>query len=93
MDDVSAARSRLKAAFGPRLLLARSVLDLSQVEVARRCGVQSHVIWMYEKGRALPSVEMLARLSMALDGLSLDWLIHGHGEGPSAESAPAACSR
>lgn len=61
-------------ALGERMKLRRTVLNLTQDEVAVKVGKTQKQIWQYESGRAMPNAEALGKLAQALD-TSADWLL------------------
>ena len=63
-------------AMGDRIKERRQALELTQGTLARKTGVTTSFIGHIERGEKLPSVETMARLSLALD-VSLDWLVLG----------------
>ena len=56
----------LADAIGARLRAARESLDISQSEVARRLDVPVVTYGAYERGKTVPSVEMLSRIALIL---------------------------
>lgn len=58
----------------------REFLGLSQVELARRTGLEPSAISHIETGNREPNLENLTKLSKAL-GVSTDRLIFGVGDG------------
>ena len=63
-------------AMGDRIKERRQALELTQGTLARQTGMTTSFIGHIERGEKLPSVETMARLSLALD-VSLDWLVLG----------------
>ena len=63
-------------AMGDRIKERRQALELTQGTLARQTGVTTSFIGHIERGEKLPSLETMARLSLALD-VSLDWLVLG----------------
>jgi putative transcriptional regulator len=59
--------------FGARLRAARKAAGVTQVELAKRLGLQQNRISDYERG-TVPSVEIAARLARAI-GVPLDSLV------------------
>ncbi len=53
--------------FGDTVRAARELIEISQVELARRLGVGRQSVCDIEKGRALVSVDKAARFAKALD--------------------------
>ena len=68
----------------------RAAGGLTQVELARRTGMQSSVLSAYEHGRRQPSVAALARIARAA-GLELEMVPAAHR--PADEHAGAVLSR
>ena len=62
MDD-----ERINSDVGRRLRARRRLLDMSQKEVAKRCGLTFQQIHKYESGLNRISVAKLVQLSRALD--------------------------
>ena len=60
---------------GDRVRERRQALELTQGTLARKTGVTTSFIGHIERGEKMPSVETMARLSLALD-VSL-WLVLG----------------
>ena len=56
-------------AMGDRIKERRQALELTQGTLARQTGVTTSFIGHIERGEKLPSVETMARLSLALDGI------------------------
>ncbi len=72
---------------GGRLSRARDAAGLSTAGLARRLGVQTSTVQAWENDRSQPRANRLSMLAGVLD-VSLSWLLHGVGEGPS-EDGPA----
>lgn len=70
---------------GGRMLRARDAAGLSLAELARRLGVQSNTVQAWENDRSQPRANRLSMLAGVLD-VSLSWLLHGVGAGPTDES-------
>lgn len=60
--------------FRRRLQEARIEADMTQKQLAKRCGVSSAQISYWERGVASPNAENLARICFELDA-SPDWLL------------------
>jgi transcriptional regulator with XRE-family HTH domain len=60
--------------FGTRLAASRKEQKISQGELAVKADVHVNVLGRYERGEALPSVEVAAKLADVL-GVSLDFLV------------------
>lgn len=56
-----------RAEFGERIRQQRERLGLSQVELARACGVQQQQVSKWEKGRTIPGRQTLPLLADVLD--------------------------
>lgn len=75
-----------------RLAYAREAAGLNRSALALRAGLNpSHVRLIEEGDREHPSGTTLAKLAEAL-GVSLDWLVRGIGEGPTATDLAATGS-
>ena len=59
--------------FGSRIASVRKKQKLSQGDLALKVGLHPNVLGRYERGVAIPSVEIAARIAKALD-VSLDYL-------------------
>ena len=66
---------------GLRIALLRVEKGWSQAELAKRIGVSTSAVGMYEQGRREPSLALLVCLSQAL-GVSTDYLLTGKGNNP-----------
>lgn len=64
---------RVNMTFGSRILSIRKKQKLAQNELALKIGVYANVLRRYERDKALPSVEVAAKIAQALD-VSLDYL-------------------
>lgn len=64
-----------------RIRSARAAADLGVDELAAQLGVQVGTIEEWESGRSMPSGHRLSRLAGLL-GVSLSWLVVGHGVEP-----------
>lgn len=61
---------------GMRIALLRAEKGWSQAELARRIGVSTSAVGMYEQGRREPSLDLLVRLAQEL-GVTTDYLLTG----------------
>lgn len=61
---------------GMRIALLRAEKGWSQAELARRIGVSTSAVGMYEQGRREPSLDLLVRLAQVL-GVTTDYLLMG----------------
>ena len=64
-----------KKAIGRRIRESRG-FDLNQEEFAKVFGITQTAVSKLEKGRVLPTVEILIRLS-DYSGRSIDWILRG----------------
>ena len=62
--------------FGMRIALLRASTGWSQAELARRIGVSSSAVCMYEQGRREPSLDLVVRLAREF-GVTTDYLLTG----------------
>ena len=74
--------------FGSRIAEARDATGRSQAELANQLGVKVSTIDKWERGAASPRSNRLPALAGVL-GVSVSWLIVGHGDEPTATSSPA----
>jgi transcriptional regulator with XRE-family HTH domain len=65
-----------------RVRTKRTALSLTQEQLARELGVTHQHISRIEGGHAVPSLELLVRLSRRL-GVSTDYLLTGHETTPA----------
>ena len=74
---------------GMRIAILRISNGWSQAELARRIGVSTSAIGMYEQGRREPSLDLLVRLAQEL-GVTTDYLLMGGmpDADPSASPEP-----
>ena len=72
---------------GMRIALLRAEKGWSQAELARRIGVSTSAVGMYEQGRREPSLGLLVRLAQEL-GVTTDYLLTG--EPPDSDPAAVA---
>ena len=72
---------------GIRIAILRLSKGWSQAELARRIGVSTSAVGMYEQGRREPSLSLLVRLAQEF-GVTTDYLLMGETphSGPSAAS-------
>ena len=61
---------------GVRITLLRAEKGWSQAELARRIGVSTSAVGMYEQGRREPSLGLLVRLAQEF-GVTTDYLLMG----------------
>lgn len=62
--------------FGLRIALLRVEKGWSQAELAKRIGVSTSAVGMYEQGRREPSLALLVCLAQTL-GVTTDYLLTG----------------
>ena len=67
---------------GGRIVRARESLGLSTAQLARRLGVETETLNLWETDRAEPRPNRLVTLAGLLN-VSLSWLLVEEGEGPS----------
>ena len=68
------------SSFGSRLLKLRQGRAWTQERMARELGIGRTTVAHYEKGRRMPSLEVLERIGRAFD-VDLDWLLTGRPGG------------
>lgn len=68
-----------------RLIQARSILGMSQLDLATRSGVAAAQISRYESGRSRPRAEVVAKLSNGL-GVPFEWLLNGASQSSGLEA-------
>jgi transcriptional regulator with XRE-family HTH domain len=71
-----------------RIAYARGLSELTTAQVARRAGVQSKTLALWEAGKSEPRANRILNLAGILN-VSPAWLLSGHGEAPE-ETAVAA---
>ena len=64
---------------GARIAALRRAAGWNQAELARRLGISSSAVGMYEQGRREPSADMLVQLARVF-GVSVDYLLTGRPE-------------
>jgi transcriptional regulator with XRE-family HTH domain len=90
---------RINRDIGRRLKMRRRLLDLSQKEVAQRCGLKLQQIHKYEAGLNTISAAKLVMLAQALevsanyffDGLEAGFPLNGGAESRLANLSPENC--
>lgn len=60
--------------FGNRIITLRKEQKLAQGELAEKIGVHQNVLGRYERGEAMPSIEMASKIADTL-GVSIDYLV------------------
>ena len=70
--------------FAERLKKLREDLGISQRELARRAGISSAMISLYEAGKKSPTIDVLMKLAVVLE-VSADYLL-GLTDDPSPKS-------
>jgi transcriptional regulator with XRE-family HTH domain len=68
---------------GSRMAEARAAAGRTQAEIANQLGVKASTVAKWEHGTASPRCNRLAALAGIL-GVSLSWLIVGHGDEPTS---------
>lgn len=68
---------------GTRMADARVAAGRTQAEIANQLGVKASTVAKWERGTAAPRSNRLAVLAGIL-GVSLSWLIVGHGDEPTS---------
>ncbi|KQZ78323.1 transcriptional regulator [Mesorhizobium sp. Root157] len=71
--------------FGGRFSRALDASELSTKDLAWRLGVQLATVRAWERDRSVPGSHHISRTAGLL-GVSLSWLLHGVGLGPSGSS-------
>jgi transcriptional regulator with XRE-family HTH domain len=74
---------------GDRITTLRKQKDMSQTDLAKAAGVSREIIGRYERGEALPSIEVAKKIADAF-AVSLDYLV---GEGINASFDKKSLSR
>ena len=72
---------------GIRIAILRISKGWSQAELARRIGVSTSAVGMYEQGRREPSLGLLVRLAQEL-GVTTDYLLMGETPASDPPAAP-----
>ena len=72
---------------GIRIAILRISKGWSQAELARRIGVSTSAVGMYEQGRREPSLGLLVRLAQEL-GATTDYLLMGEAPVSDPSAAP-----
>lgn len=57
--------------------------DLTQAQFADMLGIRQNTLSGYEKGRIVPTLEMLIKLK-TYSGKSIDWIVSGEEKGSDA---------
>ena len=72
-----------------RIAAARKAAGLTQEALGEKLGVSRQAVSKWESGQAVPDLDTVAKLCLAL-GFSADYLLFGREDAPApAESAPA----
>lgn len=95
LGDYLAARDDGRAAeiddslvdIGHRIVEARTLAGLSSAELGAHLGVTDDTVAAWESGRLAPRSNILVRVAGVL-GVSLSWLVMGHGVAPSEGEPP-----
>jgi transcriptional regulator with XRE-family HTH domain len=79
---------------GIRIAILRISKGWSQAELARRIGVSTSAVGMYEQGRREPSLGLLVRLAQEF-GVTTDYLLMGEisDSDPAAPELPSVTVR
>ena len=79
---------------GIRIAILRISKGWSQAELARRVGVSTSAVGMYEQGRREPSLNLLVRLAQEF-GVTTDYLLMGEisDSNPAAPELPSITVR
>ena len=72
---------------GIRIAILRISKGWSQAELARRIGVSTSAVGMYEQGRREPSLGLLVRLAQEL-GATTDYLLMGETSASDPSATP-----
>ncbi len=94
-DDATVAEIEADAndgQLGPRIREAREAIGLSQLQLASRLGVKESTVKRWETDQVAPRANRLASLA-GITGVSLSWLLIGHGVEPSTEEVAIAETR
>ena len=75
----SAFMALLTMAFSTRFLQLRKEYQLTQQEMADKCGMHITQVRRYEANQAQPSIEILKKIALAFN-VTTDWLIFEEGE-------------
>lgn len=67
-----------------RMKEAREAMGISQEKLAQIVGCSYVTINRIENGRSETSLDLTTRIAKTL-AVSLDWLVHGSGQGPKAK--------
>lgn len=62
--------------FGNRLKQVRIENELTQAELAKKLGISTSAIGMYEQNRREPAADIILKI-LDIFGLSADWLLYG----------------
>jgi transcriptional regulator with XRE-family HTH domain len=89
LADISAEKPAGQAeTWSARLDALMKAMDLNNAQLERRCGVGRKRIGEYRSGEAEPAATALHRIAKAL-GTTVEWLIEGEGDRPTAISGVA----
>ena len=72
---------------GIRIRQQREALNFTQSDLAKRICVTASFIGQIERAEKIPSIETVARLSMALD-TTIDWLVFGNRHKCDGKACP-----
>ena len=82
------SNKRQPATLGQRIVQARTAMELSTAQLARRMGVKTVTLAGWESDRSEPRANRLVKLA-AMTNVSLGWLLAGKGDGPHAHTIDA----
>lgn len=75
ISDPDAEGGRVTDEFSARLGTALEGLEMSQIELSRRSGIQPAAISRFLSGHKAPNLENLIRLIRAMPGVNANWLL------------------
>lgn len=81
------ARRALQLGVGERIRSIRLSMNMGQAECARAAGVDKSSMWRLEKGEQNVSLDLLARVALALE-VGMDELVVGVHPDPSLVARP-----
>lgn len=62
--------------FPKRLVYRRTILGLTQADLAAKLRINKATVWKWEAGQSEPRQHFIAKVAEALE-VSVPWLIHG----------------
>lgn len=75
ISDPDAEGGTVATEFADRLSTALDGLEMSQIELSRRSGIQPAAISRFLGGHKAPNLENLIRLIRAMPGVNANWLL------------------